>query len=72
MNSKLALLLPIRCLAFISIFLIMMVITNKDLSELTNTWSIVNILLIGLLFILAKIKKTTFFEIINYYQCILI
>jgi len=70
MKSKLALLLPIRCLLFISIFLSIMEISNKDLSNLTYLWSIiatiVNIFLIILLFILTRIKHSSYFELINY------
>lgn len=70
MNSKLALLLPIRCIAFIVIFLSIMGITNKELIELTNCWSIVcsivNILLILLLIVLTKIKGSNYYELVNY------
>ncbi len=70
MKSKLALLLPIRCLLFISIFLSIMEISNKDLFNLTYLWSIiatiVNIFLIILLFILTRIKHSSYFELINY------
>ena len=41
MKSKLALLLPIRCILFILIFLCIHLITNKEYNELTNCWSIV-------------------------------
>ena len=70
MKSKLALLLPIRCISFILIFICIHLITSKQYNELTNCWSvvcsIVNILLIILLIILTKIKKTNYFELINY------
>ena len=70
MKSKLALLLPIRCIAFILIFLCIHLITNKEYNELTNCWSIVcsivNILLIILLVILTRIKKSNYLELINY------
>lgn len=70
MKSKLALLLPIRCIAFILIFLCIHLITNKEYNELTNCWSIVcsivNILLIILLVILTRINKSNYLELINY------
>ena len=70
MKSKLALLLPIRCLFFISIFLSIMGISNKDLSNLTYLWSIiatiVNIFLIILLVLLTRIKHSSYLELINY------
>lgn len=70
MKSKLALLLPIRSLLFFSIFLSIMGISNKDLSNLTYLWSIivtiVNIFLIILLVILTRIKHSSYFELINY------
>ena len=70
MKSKLALLLPIRCIAFILIFLCIHLITNKEYNELTNCWSIVcsivNILLIILLVILTRINKSIYLKLINY------
>ena len=70
MKSKLVLLLPIRSLTFISIFLIMMGITDKELQNLTNTWSIVcsivNILLICLFIIITRIKKISYLELVEY------
>ena len=70
MKSKLALLLPIRCLIFIVVFLSIMGVTNKELSNLTYLWSIiatiVNILLIILLIVLTRIKNTSYFELINF------
>lgn len=70
MKSKLALLLPIRCIAFILIFLCIHLITNKEYNELTNCWSIVcsivNILLIILLVIFTRINKSNYLELINY------
>ena len=70
MKSKLVLLLPIRCLLFISIFLSIMGISNKDLSDLTYLWSIivtiVNIFLIILLVLLTRIRNSSYLELINY------
>ncbi len=70
MKSKIVLLLPIRCILFFIVFISMMLITNKDLKELSNTWSVViciiNILLIVLLILLTKIKKSNLLELINY------
>ena len=70
MKSKLALLLPIRCILFILIFLCIHLITNKEYNELTNCWSIVcsivNILLIILLIVLTRINNSNLYELINY------
>lgn len=70
MKSKLVLLLPIRIIAFTVIFLCMSAITNKNLSDLVYTWSIVasivNILLILLLLTLTKVSGSSFLELINY------
>ena len=70
MKSKLALLLPIRCISFIVIYLSMMAITNKKLKELVNTWSIVcsivNILLILLLILITRLNKSSYLELIQY------
>ncbi len=70
MKSKLVLLLPIRCIAFILIFIFIHLITNKDYPELTNCWSIVcssvNILLIGLLILLTRINNSNYLELIKY------
>lgn len=70
MKSKLVLLLPIRCILFFLVFILMMLITNKDLKELSNTWSVVaciiNVLLIILLILLTRISNSNLFELINY------
>lgn len=70
MKSKLALLLPIRCISFIVIFLCIHAITNKEYSDLTHCWSIVcsivNILLIGLLILLTKLNNSSYAELMNY------
>lgn len=68
--KKILLILPIRILLFITIFLLMIPITNKKLNELTYTWSIVctivNIIVIILLIIIAKMNDKTYLDIINY------
>ena len=68
--KKILLLLPIRIIFFITIFLLMVPITNKELSELTNTWSIVctivNIILICILLIISKLSGTPYLGIIGY------
>ena len=68
--KKILLILPIRILLFITIFLLMIPITNKKLNELTYTWSIVctivNIIVIILLIIIAKLNDKTYLDIINY------
>ena len=68
--NKTALLLPIRSVIFALIFTIGSVIANKEISEISNWWSIVatlvNIITILLLILAAKKKDKTFWELINY------
>ncbi len=70
MKSKLAFLLPIRCILFILIFLFIHLITNKEYSNLSNLWSIIctitNIFIILLLVVITRINKSNYFELINY------
>lgn len=64
------LLLPIRCIAFLLVFIIGSKIANKDLDEISNWWSIVatvvNIFTIGLLISVAKKNGKTYWDLINY------
>lgn len=64
------LLLPIRCLVFLLVFIIGSLFVKKDLSEISNWWSIVativNFLTIGLIICVAKKNKKTYWKIINY------
>ena len=70
MNSKLALLLPIRCILFILSFLLLTLILNESLENLTYTWSIVctviNIIVILIIMLLTKLKGSNLLRQINY------
>lgn len=67
-----SMLLPIRCIAFLAVFIIGAQIVNKDLNEISNWWSIVatvvNIFTIGLLICVAKKNNQTYWELINYHK----
>lgn len=69
-RNFLPMLLPFRCIIFLLIFIIGALITSKDVSEISNWWSIVascvNIVTIAMLLYVAKIKKSTYCELINY------
>lgn len=69
-KEKLKYLLPIRILLFILIFVLGSVITNKELSSISNWWSIVativNILTIVLLILVAKKLNISYDKLINY------
>ena len=71
MNKKITmLLLPIRCVVFLLVFIICSLIIHKDVSEISNWWSvvatIVNIFTILLLIAVAKKDNRTYWELINY------
>ena len=57
-KSKLKYLLPIRLIMFILIFVIGSIIVNKNISDISNWWSIVasivNIITIVILILVAK------------------
>lgn len=65
-----SILLPIRCLAFLLVFVLGSQIVKKDLNEISNWWSvvatIVNIFTIGLLICVARKNNKTYWDIINY------
>lgn len=69
-NSKLKYLLPIRSIMFILIFIIGSYITKKELSSISNWWSIVativNIITIMLLIFISKRNNTSYKKLINY------
>lgn len=69
-NKYLPYLLPLRCVIFLLIFVIGALCVNKNLSEISNWWSIaasiVNIVTILLLVILAKSNNSSYCELINY------
>ena len=57
-GSRLALLLPLRCIVFIAVFVIGAVIVDKEVSGISNWWSIaataVNIVTILIVVLAAK------------------
>lgn len=63
-------LLPIRCLIFALIFVIGAIITKQKVEDISNWWSIaasiVNIVVILILYFWAKKNKSSFWELINY------
>ncbi len=69
-NKNISMLLPIRCIVFLFVFIIGSQIADKDLSEISNWWSIVatlvNIFTIGLIIGIAKKNNKTYWELINY------
>ena len=72
MNKKsfLPVLLPLRSLVFFLIFLIGSIVTKKQLSEISNWWSIaasiVNILMVFFLIVVTKKNGSSFGKLINY------
>ena len=70
MNSKLKYLLPIRSILFIMIFIIGSLITNNNLNDITNWWSIVasivNIVTIIILIYVCKKLNISYKKLINY------
>ena len=69
-KSKLKYLLPIRCIMFILIFVIGSIITNQNISDISNWWSIVativNIITILILILVTKKIKSNYWKLINY------
>ena len=70
MNSKLKFLLPIRSILFILIFVIGSIIVNKNISDISNWWSIVativNIVTIIILVLVCKKMNISYSKLINY------
>lgn len=70
MNKKLVYLLPIRSIMFFLIFVVGSLIVNKELTGISNWWSIVativNIITILLLVFITKKMNTNYKELINY------
>ena len=62
--------MPARSLIFALIFIIGSVIVNKDISEISNWWSVaatlVNIVTVLVIIMAAKKNGTTYWELINY------
>ena len=69
-RDKLPYLLPIRSLVFFLIFVLGSLITGKELSAISNWWTIaatiVNIFTIALLLVVSKKNDMTYWELINY------
>ncbi len=69
-NNKFSLLLPLRCVAFLLVFVIGAMLTDNSLENITSWWSIVasivNIVTIVLLVFIAKSQGKTFLGFINY------
>ena len=63
-------LLPIRCVIFAFIFIIEAFITKQKIEDISNWWSIVasivNIIVILILFFIARKNKSSYWELINY------
>lgn len=70
MKKNIKYLLPIRSILFILIFVIGSIIVKKDISEISNWWSIVatitNIITIILLLQISKKLNITYSKLINY------
>ena len=69
-RDKLPYLLPIRSLVFFLIFVLGSLIIGKELSAISNWWTIaatiVNIFTIALLLVVSKKNDMTYWELINY------
>lgn len=69
-NKNMAYLLPIRCVIFVSIFVIGAIITKQKIEDISNWWSIVasivNIFIILILFLIAGKNKSSYWELINF------
>lgn len=63
-------LLPIRCVIFAFIFIIGAFITKQKIEDISNWWSIaasiVNIIVILILFFIARKNESSYWELINY------
>ena len=68
--NKLKYLLPIRCILFILIFVLGSILVNKNISDISNWWSIVativNVITIVVLVIITKKMNSSYKELINY------
>lgn len=69
-NQKKWFVLPMRCLLFITVFSFCSIITKKNLTGITQWWtiltSVINIVTIVVLWIICKHDNTTFREMIHY------
>jgi len=70
MNKKYLFLMPVRIILFILSFSIILLFTQKHLSEISNWWSIVvslcNIITIIILLCVCKKEKINYLDMINY------
>ena len=68
--KKIKYILPIRCILFILIFILGSIITNKELNNISNWWSvvasIVNIITIVILVLVSKKMNISYSKLINY------
>lgn len=70
-NKKyMAYLLPIRCVIFAFIFIIGAFITKQKIEDISNWWSIaasiVNIIVLLILYFIARKNESSYWELINY------
>ena len=70
MKNRLYLLLPIRSLMFVGVFMLLSLMLEEKLENLSQWWSviasIINILFIGILLFLCKKQKMTYGKLIDY------
>ena len=68
-NKKLILLMPLRSILFILVFLTVSAVTGKDLSDISNIWSVaasvINILFVLSLVLITR-KQGGYLKLINY------
>lgn len=68
-NSRLALLLPLRCIIFLLAFVIGAAVTGKELGGITHWWSIVptlaNVVTILMIVLIAKKTGRTYAQLLN-------
>ena len=69
-NSRLAFLLPFRCIVFVLVFVIGAAITGKELGDITHWWSIVataaNIVTIFIVIFAAKSTGRNYAQLLNF------
>lgn len=69
-DRKIWFVLPMRCLLFLAAFPICGLLTHKNLTEITNLWtilaSILNIVTIVVLLIICKCNNTTYLKMIHH------
>lgn len=69
-NKNMVYLLPMRCVIFALIFIIGAITTKQKIEDISNWWSIVasivNIVVILILFFITRKNKSSYWELINY------